>query len=140
MRFAATSAKFTTTWPQRGLVAQHAMSRVLPRLICASKMLDLSWSARKFDGAETKEPGIADRLCEPGATVNGAEAYLIELASPIFLTIMKRQTCKHVDTLLGPAEETVRLTDENLTREDFRECVRSYIELSAPRFARFKVG
>lgn len=93
---------------------------------------------------EAKELGIADRLCEPGKSVNDAKAYLTELAqvaSPTSLMIMKQQIYKHVDMPLGPAmEETVRLMNESLTREDFREGVRSFIERRAPRFARIKVA
>ncbi len=143
MRFVDKSAKFTTAFSQRGLVAEHAMSWVLPRLIGTSKALDLLWSSHKFDGVEAKELGIADRLCEPGKSVNDAKAYLTELAqvaSPTSLMIMKQQIYKHVDMPLGPAmEETVRLMNESLTREDFREGVRSFIERRAPRFARIKV-
>ncbi len=144
MRFVDKSAKFTTAFSQRGLVAEHAMSWVLPRLIGTSKALDLLWSSHKFDGVEAKELGIADRLCEPGESVNDAKDYLTELAqvaSPTSLMIMKQQIYKHVDMPLGPAmEETVRLMNESLTREDFREGVRSFIERRAPRFARIKVA
>lgn len=143
MRFVARNAKFTTAFSQRGLVAEHATSWVLPRLIGTSRALDLLWSARKFDGVEAKELGIADRLCEPGESVTDATAYLTELAqvaSPMSLMLMKQQVYKHIDMPLGPAmEETIRLMDESLKREDFREGVRSFIERRPPRFARVKV-
>ena len=144
MRFVDKSAKFSTAFSRRGLVAEHAMSWVLPRLIGTSKALDLLWSARKFDGIEAKELGIADRLCEPGESVNDATAYLTELAqvaSPTSLMIIKQQVYKHIDMPLGPAmEETVRLMEESLIRDDFRESVRSFIERRPPRFPRIKVG
>ncbi len=144
MRFVDKRAKFSTAFSQRGLVAEHAMSWVLPRLIGTSKALDLLWSARKFDGTEAKELGIADRLCEPGESVNDATVYLTELAkvaSPTSLMIIKQQIYKHIDMPLGAAmEETVRLMEESLTRDDFREGVRSFIERRAPRFSRLKVS
>ncbi len=144
MRFVEKSAKFTTAFSQRGLVAEHAMSWILPRLIGTSKALDLLWSARKFDGAEAVDIGIADRLCETGESVNDATAYLTELAqiaSPTSLMIMKQQVYKHIDMPLGPSmEETVRLMQESLKRDDFREGVRSFIERRAPHFARIKTG
>lgn len=144
MRFVDKRAKFSTAFSQRGLIAEHAMSWVLPRLIGTSKALDLLWSARKFDGTEAKELGIADRLCEPGESVNDATAYLTELAkvaSPTSLMIIKQQIYKHIDMPLGAAmEETVQLMEESLTRDDFREGVRSFIERRAPRFSRLKVG
>ena len=143
MRFVAKNAKFTTAFSQRGLVAEHATSWVLPRLIGTSKALDLLWSSRKFDGTEAKELGIADRLCEEGESVNEAIAYIRELAqvaSPTSLMLMKQQVYKHIDMPIGPAmDETVRLMNESLEREDFREGVRSFIERRPPKFARLKI-
>jgi enoyl-CoA hydratase/carnithine racemase len=143
MRFVAKNAKFTTSFSQRGLVAEHATSWVLPRLIGTSKALDLLWSARKINGTEAKELGIADRLCEDGESANEAQTYIRELAqvaSPTSLMIMKQQVYKHIDMPIGPAmEETVRLMNESLEREDFREGVRSFMERRAPRFGRIKV-
>jgi enoyl-CoA hydratase/carnithine racemase len=44
-------------------------------------------------------------------------------------------------TPLGPAmSETQRLMDESLTRPDFKEGVRSFIEGRPPSFDRIKVG
>ena len=143
MRFVAKNAKFTTSFSQRGLVAEHATSWVLPRLIGTSKALDLLWSARKINGTEAKELGIADRLCEDGESANEAQTYIRELAqvaSPTSLMIMKQQVYKHIDMPIGPAmEETVRLMNESLERDDFREGVRSFMERRAPRFGRIKV-
>ena len=143
MRFVAKNAKFTTAFSQRGLVAEHATSWVLPRLIGTSKALDLLWSSRKFDGTEAKELGIADRLCEDGESANEAKAYIRELAqvtSPTSLMLMKQQVYKHIDMPIGPAmEETVQLMNESLEREDFREGVRSFMKRRPPRFARIKV-
>jgi enoyl-CoA hydratase/carnithine racemase len=144
MRFVDKQAKFTTAFSQRGLIAEHAMSWILPRLIGPSKALDILWSARKFDGVEAKALGIADRLCEPGESVDAARAYITQLAnvaSPTSLMIMKQQIYKHLDIDFSAAmEETVRLMNESLKREDFREGVRSYIEQRAPAFSRISFG
>jgi enoyl-CoA hydratase/carnithine racemase len=140
MRFVDKSAKFSTAFSQRGLVAEHAMSWILPRLIGPSRALDILWSARKFDGAEAMQLGIADRLCENGESVSEARAYITELASvacPTSLMIIKQQIYKHLDRDFAAAtEETVRLMDESLQRSDFREGVRSYIERRPPQFSR----
>ena len=144
MRFVDKSAKFSTAFSQRGLVAEHAMSWILPRLIGASKALDILWSARKFDGTEAMRLGIADRLCETGESVNEARAYITELAKvacPTSLMVIKQQVYKHLDLDFAAAmEETVRLMDESLQRSDFREGVRSYIERRPPQFARISSG
>src|SRR5262249_27541795 len=48
LRFAAESAVFTTAFAQRGLIAEHGVSWLLPRLVGVSAALDLLCSARKF--------------------------------------------------------------------------------------------
>ncbi len=143
MRFVARDAKFSTAFSQRGLIAEHGISWLLPRLIGASRALDLLWSARKFDGEEAERLGLADRLCEPGTTLELAQAYLRELAattSPTSLMVMKRQVYRHLMQPLGPAmAETELLMDERLEREDFREGVSSFLERRPPAFARLKL-
>ncbi len=143
MRFVARDAKFSTAFSQRGLRAEHGISWLLPRLIGASRALDLLWSARKFDGEEAERLGLADRLCEPGTTLELAQAYLRELAattSPTSLMVMKRQVYRHLMQPLGPAmAETELLMDESLEREDFREGVSSFLERRPPAFARLKL-
>jgi enoyl-CoA hydratase/carnithine racemase len=143
MRFVAREAKFSTAFSQRGLVAEHAVSWILPRLVGSSRALDILWSARKFDGVEADRLGLADRLGDAASVAADAEAYLVELAhnaSPTSLMVMKQQVYRHLMTSLGPAmRETERLMDESLERDDFREGVRSFIENRPPRFSRIKV-
>jgi len=143
LRFVAREAKFSTAFAQRGLVAEHAASWLLPRLIGSSRALDLLWSARKFDGIEAERLGLADRLGDADSVVEDAKAYLEALAansSPTSLMVMKQQVYRHLMTSLGPAmAETERLMNESLEREDFREGVRSFIEGRPPAFDRIKV-
>lgn len=140
LRFVDRTARFSTAFAGRGLVAEHGISWLLPRLIGSSRSLDLLWSARKFDGVEAERLGLADRLCEPGAALTCAQDYIRELArtvSPTSLMVMKQQVYRQLMMPLGPAmAETNRLMDESLERADFREGVRSYLEQRPPRFKR----
>ena len=50
LRFVERTAKFTTSFSQRGLVAEHGMSWILPRLLGPAKALDILWTARRIAG------------------------------------------------------------------------------------------
>ncbi len=143
MRFVEKTAKFTTAFSQRGLVAEHGVSWMLPRLIGPGRALDLLWSARKFDGVEAQQLGLAERLCEPGASATDAVAYIKQLAvsaAPMSLMVMKQQVYRHLNMQLGDAmHDTNTLMAASLKRDDFREGVRSFMERRPPKFQRLTV-
>jgi len=62
VRFAAEGAKFTTAFARRGLLAEHGMSWLLPRLIGASRATELLLSARVFLAEEAAELGLVHVL------------------------------------------------------------------------------
>ncbi len=142
LRFVDRSARFTTAFSQRGLIAEHGASWILPRLIGAGKALDLLWSARKFDGEEAARLGLAERLCEPGRALEDAVEYVRTLAataSPTSLKLMKAQVYRHLNMSLGESmRESNAWMEESLIRDDFREGVRSFIERRPPDFPRVK--
>ena len=144
MRFVEQSARFSTAFSQRGLIAEHGLSWILPRVIGPSRALDLLWSARKFDGVEAERMGLVDRLVEDGASLDAAMAYIEELAAsaaPNSLMVMKQQVYRHLNMPLGEAmTETNTLMAASLSRSDFREGVRSFIEKRPPEFARLDIA
>ncbi len=143
MRFVEKQAKFSTAFAERGLIAEHGASWILPRLIGSGKALDMLWSSRKVDGAEADRLGLAERLCETGSSVETAVDYIRELAarvSPTSLRVIKAQVYRHLHVGLGDAlRESNTWMDESLKREDFREGVRSFIEKRPPAFRRVSV-
>jgi enoyl-CoA hydratase/carnithine racemase len=140
MRFASEKARFTTSFSQRGLVAEHGISWVLPRLIGSSRALDLLWSARKFDADEAERLGVVDRVVAPERLLPEAQGYIENLAencSPTAIMLMKQQVYRHLMQPLGPAmEESNRLMAESLKRTDFKEGVESFVDKRPPRFGR----
>jgi enoyl-CoA hydratase/carnithine racemase len=142
LRFVDRTAKFSTAFSQRGLIAEHGASWILPRLIGPGRALDLLWSARKFDGEEAARLGLAERLCEPGEALSTAVDYIRELAasaSPTSLRLMKAQVYRHLNMELGESlQESNQWMGESLKREDFREGVLSFIERRPPQFKRVK--
>ncbi len=143
LRIVERQAKFATSFSQRGLIAEHGVSWVLPRLIGAGRALDLLWSARKFNGEEAERLGLAERLVDAGESVEAAKGYIAELAasaSPTSLKVMKAQVYRHLNMPLGEAmAETNEWMAESLKREDFKEGVRSFIERRPPAFKRLSL-
>lgn len=140
MRFIERQARFATAFSQRGLIAEHGASWLLPRLIGSGKALDILWSSRKFDGEEADRLGLAERLCDTGCALDEAKEFIRDLAanaSPTSLRIIKAQVYRHLNMPLGEAmQETNEWMATSLKREDFREGVRSFIERRPPEFAR----
>jgi len=143
MRFVERQAKFSTAFSQRGLIAEHGASWLLPRLIGSGRALDILWSARKFDGVEADRLGLAERLCDTGTSLAEARNFIAELAasaSPTSLKVMKAQVYRHLNASLGDAmQETNAWMAESLVRDDFKEGVRSFIEKRPPEFPRVRV-
>ncbi|MDE0511904.1 MAG: enoyl-CoA hydratase-related protein [Gammaproteobacteria bacterium] len=144
MRFAERQAKFTTSFSQRGLIAEHGSSWLLPRLIGTGRALDILWSARKFLGEEALQLGLVERLVEDGNSASAATGYIRELAataSPTSLQVMKAQVYRHLNMGLGAAlTESNTLMVDCLEKEDFREGVRSFMEKRPPQFKRIGGG
>lgn len=144
MRYASDRAVFTTAFANRGLIAEHGISWILPRLIGPANALDILWSGRKFDAAEAAQMGVVNRVVDHDDLLPEAETYIRSLAersSPTSLMIMKQQVYKHLMTSLGPAmEESNRLMAESLSKDDFKEGVNSFLERRSPRFGRIEIS
>ncbi len=140
MRFVEQQAKFTTAFVNRGLIAEHGSSWILPRLLGPAKALDLLWSGRKFTGDEAERLGLADRLCEQGTSRSQATDYikmLAETAAPQSIKTMKAQVYRHLNMSLGDAmKESNSLMADSLKQDDFKEGVASFVERRPPNFKR----
>ena len=143
MRFGSENTRFITAFSQRGLVAEHGQSWILPRLIGSARALDLLWSSRKTGAEEAKEMGLLDRILPHDELVPATKDYIVQLAgasSPTSLMVMKQQVYRHLNMELGDAmKESNRLMAASLQRDDFREGVKSFLEKRPPEFDRIKV-
>lgn len=138
IRFAASGAKFTTAFANRGLIAEHGVSWVLPRLVGPSVAMDLLLSGRVFLAEEAAELGFVKEVVEPDQLMATALDYAANLASaaPTSMAVMKRQVWRHME--LGMSEalaESNKLMARSLKQPDFKEGVASFVEKRPPNFS-----
>jgi enoyl-CoA hydratase/carnithine racemase len=68
LRFAADNTVFTTAFSRRGLIAEHGISWMLPRIVGHANALDLLMSARRVQ----KRRGAAHRARQPSVSARSA--------------------------------------------------------------------
>ena len=140
IRFASTEAKFTTAFANRGLIAEHGISWILPRLVGPAHALDLLWSGRLVDATEAASMGVVNRVVAADDLLREATEYvdtLAERSAPLAIQVIKQQVYRHLSAALGDAtRESLRLMKESQARADFAEGVKSFVEKRPPRFAR----
>jgi enoyl-CoA hydratase/carnithine racemase len=138
MRFAAEGAVFTTAFARRGLIAEHGISWMLPRLVGHANALDLLMSARRVSSDEALRMGLVNRLYPAEKLREETYAYARDLAdfvSPSSMAVIKRQLYDvPFQTLSEATIDANREMMASLRSEDFREGVASFVERRTPRF------
>ena len=71
IRFAAEGAKLTTAFARRGLIAEHGISWILPRLIGPARALDLLLSGRVVFAEEARDAGPREPRTRPRQAARG---------------------------------------------------------------------
>ncbi len=141
VRFAAAGAKFTTAFVRRGLIAEHGISWMLPRLVGTSNAADLLLSGRVFPSEEALELGLVNRVYPGETLLDEALAYARDIAencAPASVAVMKRQLLEHQNLTVEEAlAESNTLMRQSIKRPDFKEGVTSYVEKRPPSFAPF---
>lgn len=141
IRFMNRDAVLTTSFAQRGLIAEWGISWLLTRLVGPAHALDLLYSARKVKGDEAARMGLVNWALPGDEVLAAAQDYVRNLAassSPTSMAVMKRQVYAELHAGLGAAERNaVALMKESFGRPDFAEGVRSFLERRPPEFTRF---
>jgi enoyl-CoA hydratase/carnithine racemase len=138
LRFASEKARFSTAFSRRGLVAEHGIAWMLPRIVGLSNALDLLFSARLVDAQEALRMGLVNRVFPEAGLMGGVLAYARELAtlvSPRSLGVIKKQV---YEAQFRTFAETSKAADEEMVlsiqSEDFKEGVAHFIEKRPPAF------
>lgn len=140
LRFASATAKLTTSFAQRGIMAEHGIAWSLPRIVGTSKALDLLLSARVVKAPEALELGLVDRVFEPEQFMDKTLEYAKHMAancSPLAMGVMKRQVYEAEE---GSHEQARTLAirywyDTLRDHGDFKEGMASFTEKRPPNFA-----
>jgi enoyl-CoA hydratase/carnithine racemase len=138
IRFCAASAKLTTAFARRGLIAEHGTSWILPRLVGPARALDLLISARVVRGSEAAEFGLVNGAVDDGRVLDVALEYARDVAanvSPASMATIKRQVYTALTRPLDDAlEHANALMLESFEKPDFAEGVLSFVEKRPPAF------
>jgi len=138
LRFASESAVFTTAFAQRGLIAEHGVSWLLPRLVGLPTAMDLLCSARKFRAPEALSMGLVSRVIADDRLMAETRAYATLLAntvSPRSVAVMKRQIWEAEFQTLAEATTQANYEMElSFQTGDFKEGVAHFLEKRAARF------
>jgi enoyl-CoA hydratase/carnithine racemase len=139
IRFAADKAVFTTSFAQRGLIAEHGISWLLPRLVGQANALDLLLSARKIDAEEAQRLGLVNRVFAQENFADNVMAYARHMAdtvSPRSMAVMKAQVWKSnfqdFNQALAIADVEMKTS---LANPEFKEGVAHFLEKRPPKFA-----
>jgi enoyl-CoA hydratase/carnithine racemase len=138
LRWASETARFSTTFARRGLIAEYGMAWILPRIVGVPNALDLLFSARTIDAAEALRMGLANQVFAQDAFLDKVREQARELASsvsPRSLRVIKRQVYDATfQTLAEAFEVSEREMLASLQSEDFKEGVAHFLQKRAAAF------
>jgi enoyl-CoA hydratase/carnithine racemase len=138
IRLASDTAKIGAPFARLGLVAEHGISWLLPKLVGVSNALDLLFTAQPVSAEEARRIGLVSHVYSAADFEAKVAEYARRLAndvSPRALRIMKAQVYSDQYRTL---DEATLIADEemekSLSTEDFREGITHFLEKRQARF------
>lgn len=140
LRFASPAGSFVTVFHQRGLIAEHGTSWILPRLLGPGRALDVLWSPRRIEAEEALRIGLVEHLTGADDLLDRATGYVAELArtsSPAAIADTKRLVYSHMGMGYPDAlREANEVQWAAIARPDAAEGAQALLEKRTPRFPR----
>jgi enoyl-CoA hydratase/carnithine racemase len=138
IRIAADTAKFTTSFAKRGLVAEHGISWLLPRLVGFANAADLLYSARVITAQDALAMRLVNRVVPAADFERELMAYAKMLASEVSPRSLREMKREIWNAQLQPLGEAIEAANGDMPAsfrsEDFKEGVAHFVEKRAPRF------
>jgi len=138
MRFASDKMVFTTAFAQRGLIAEHGIAWLLPRLVGPSNAFDLLTSARRVTAQEAKEMGLVNKVFPQETLMQNVREYariLTDNVSPHSIAVIKAQLWKAMhESYLENLVESDRQLVMNHAFPDRKEGVAHFVEKRPANF------
>jgi enoyl-CoA hydratase/carnithine racemase len=138
LRFVSDKASFSTAFSKRGLIAEHGIAWMLPRIVGHANALDLLYSSRLIGADEALSMGLANRVIPADVLMNEVRAYALDLASnvsPRSMRVMKRLVYEALfQTFAEASEASDKELILSLQSEDFKEGIAHFLEKRPPVF------
>ena len=134
IRLASDAAIFTTAFARRGLIAEHGIDWLLPRIVGLPAALDLLLSARRISAKEALAIGLVSQVFAADGFAEQARATAVDLAnnvSPRSMRVMKQQLYTTAAGGRGLGEAVAAANREMVRSfdcEDFKEGVAHFVE------------
>lgn len=137
LRFMVAGARLACAFPRRGLIAEHGIAWMLPRLVGTMNAADLLLSGRTIRAEEAERMGLV-RVLPVEDFASGVRAYvtdMVETCSPRSLRIIRRQLALAPLQSLADAIELAEAEQAaTIGTEDRREGAAAFLEKRRPNF------
>lgn len=138
LRFAAPGTKFTTAHGKLGLPAEYGLSWLLPKIVGATRAMDLLLTSRVFLAEEALDIGFLNAIHPAEDLLTEVLAYADQLATsvaPTSLRETRRQVYLDMHRDIGTSvNESIRLLDELMRTSEYKQGVQALVNKQPPGF------
>lgn len=138
IRYASSKAKLAASFAKRGLVAEHGIGWMLPRVVGLPRAMEWLLSGRTLQAEEAERIGLVNAVFDAAvfeAEVAARARDMAETVSPRSTRVIKKQLHEAAGQSLAQACKLAATeVSAAIVSEDFREGVQHFLEKRPPRF------